>query len=208
MPSSRFHLAAAMLATTACYAGAVDHGRIGPTYPIREPDMLEWIEQRVVAKVASGEALRYQEQQAEKIRRKLTHPEPLKSVSKALHDHTLYYDPTFILDENITDEKGKILVAAGTRINPLDRVGLSRPLIFFDAREPSQVTFARKYLDSRAGLAKPVLVGGSYFDLMKTWNTPVYFDQQSALIRKLGIRHVPAIVFQEGKRLRIDEIAL
>ena len=101
-----------------------------------------------------------------------------------------------------------ILVPAGTTINPLDRVGLSRPLIFFDARDKSQVAFAKRFLDARAGLAKPILVGGSYFDLMKLWDTPVYFDQQSALIRKLGIKHVPAIVVQEGKRLRIDEIAL
>lgn len=187
---------------------AVDHGRIGPTYPIKEPDMLEWIEKRVAAKVASGEALRYQQEQSEKMERKLLNPAPLQSVTKASKARTAYYDPTFVVDENIADDRGRILVPAGTTINPLDRVGLSRPLIFFDARDKSQVAFAKRFLDARAGLAKPILVGGSYFDLMKLWDTPVYFDQQSALIRKLGIKHVPAIVVQEGKRLRIDEIAL
>jgi len=201
-------IAGVCLALTAGAAGAVDHGRIGPVYPVREPDMLEWIEQRVAAKVASGEALRYQQQQAEKIEKKLINPEPLQSVSKAVKGRTLYFDPTFTVSENVTDDRGQILVAAGTSINPLDRVGLSRPLIFFDARDPTQVAFAKRYLDAHASLAKPILVGGSYFDLMKSWQTPVYFDQQSALIRKLGIKHVPAIVVQEGKRLRIDEIAL
>ncbi|WP_229205745.1 type-F conjugative transfer system protein TraW [Duganella sp. Leaf126] len=189
-------------------ARATDYGKIGPTYPVREPDMLAWIEQRVAAKVASGEALRHQQQQAEKISHKLHNPEPLRSVTRASKSRTVYYDPTFVVEENVTDDSGRILVLAGTTINPLERVGLSRPLVFFDARDKNQVAFAKRYLDGRAGLAKPILVGGSYFELMKQWQTPVYFDQQSALIRKLGIRHVPAIVVQDGKRLRIDEIAL
>ncbi len=198
----------ATLALVSASALALDHGRIGPTYPVKEPDMLEWIEKRVAAKVASGEALRYQQQQSAKIERKLLNPAPLQSVSKATRARTLYFDPTFVVDENVTDDKGRVLVAAGTTINPLDRVGLSRPLIFFDARDAAQVAFAKRFLDARAGLGKPILVGGSYFELMKRWDVPVYFDQQSALIRKFGIRHVPAIVKQEGKRLRIDEIAL
>ena len=190
------------------HASAVDYGKIGTTYEITEADMLEWIEQRVTAKVASGEALRYQQQQAEKIKRKLLNPEPLRSVTRAARNRTQYYDPTFTVEENIVNERGQILVAAGTTMNPLNRIGLSRPLVFFDARDKNQVAFAKRFLDSRAGLAKPILVGGSYFELMKKWDTPVYFDQQGALIRKLGIQHVPAIVSQEGIRLRIDEIAL
>lgn len=200
--------AAAVLAIASPFAATADYGKIGATYEVGERDMLEWIEKRVAEKVASGEALRYQQQQAEKIKRKLLNPEPLGTVTRAIKNRTLFYDPTFTVDENITDDRGQILVAAGTTINPLDRVGLSRPLVFFDARDKNQVAFAKRYLDSREGLAKPILVGGSYFELMKKWDTPVYYDQQGALIRKLGIQHVPAIVAQEGKRLRIDEIAL
>lgn len=208
MPSSKPQLCLILSLAVICHAGAGDLGKIGPTYKVSEPDMLEWIEAKVAAKVNSGEALRYQQQQAEKIQRKLQHPEPLTTVTKAVKDRTAYYDPTFTVDENVTNEHGQILVAAGTTINPLDRVNLTRPLIFFDARDANQVAFAKRFIDARVGLAKPILVGGSYFDLMKKWQTPVYFDQQSALIRRLGIRHVPAIVEQEGKRLRVHEIAL
>ena len=56
--------------------------------------------------------------------------------------------------------------------------------------------------------ATPILVGGSYIDLMKAWNTPVYYDQEGTLVRKLGITGVPAIVSQEGSRLRIDEVTV
>jgi conjugal transfer pilus assembly protein TraW len=189
-------------------AMATDLGTIGPTYGIGEQDMLEWIEKWVTAKVDSGEALRYQQEQAERIKRKLAEPDAIKAVSKAQRGRTRYFDPTFVAAQNVTDEAGKILVAAGTTINPLDRINLTRPLIFFDARDPNQVAFAKKYIDGRAGLAKPVLVGGSYFELMRLWRTPVYFDQQGSLTRRFGIEHVPAIVAQERKRLRIDEIAL
>jgi len=51
-----------------------------------------------------------------------------------------------------------------------------------------------------------ILTGGSYLDLMRRWKRPVYYDQQGQLVEKFGIRHVPALVSQEGKRLRIDEI--
>lgn len=207
MRSSDIVLCALLSSALAAGTYAADYGKIGTTYGVAEPDMLEWIEKRVAEKVASGEALRYQQQQAEKIERKLANPAPLVSVTKAARNRTLFYDPTYTVQENVTDDRGQILVAAGTTINPLDKVGLSRPLIFFDARDINQVAFAKRFIDQNEGLAKPILVAGSYFELMKRWNTPVYFDQQSALIRKLGIRHVPAVVVQDGKRLRIDEIA-
>ena len=56
------------------------------------------------------------------------------------------------------------------------------------------------------GKVKPILTGGSYLDLMKAWQLPVYYDQLGLLTQRLGIRQVPALVSQEGKRLRIDEL--
>ena len=41
---------------------------------------------------------------------------------------------------------------------------------------------------------------------MRRWKRPVYFDQHGQLVERLGIRHLPALVSQDGKRLRIDEI--
>ena len=67
---------------------------------------------------------------------------------------------------------------------------------------------ARALIDHYAGRVKPILVAGSYLDLMKRWQIPVYYDQQALLTRKFGIERVPALVSQEGMRLRIDELAL
>jgi conjugal transfer pilus assembly protein TraW len=43
-------------------------------------------------------------------------------------------------------------------------------------------------------------------DLMRIWQIPVYYDQAGLLTRRLGIVQVPALVSQEGPRLRIDEL--
>jgi conjugal transfer pilus assembly protein TraW len=201
-------VAIAYVLTLSCPGQAGDLGAIGPTFSIAEPDMLEWIEKRVADKVKSGEFKKMQDEQVAKIKHKLENPEPLTTVTKAVTNRSMFFDPTMLVKENVLDGKGKILVAAGTMINPLDKITMSRPLVFFDARDPDQVAFAKKYIDSRNGLPMPVLVGGSYFDLMKKWDTPVYFDQKSNLIRRFGIRFVPAIVYQEQKRIRVDEIAL
>ena len=120
----------------------------------------------------------------------------------------MYFDPSFMLDHNVVDASGQVLFPAGTRKNPLDVVSLSKHLLFFDARDPRQVAQGRELIDRSRGPVKPILVGGCYIDLMKAWQTPVYFDQQGALVRKLGILAVPALVSQEGKRLRIDEVPL
>ena len=67
---------------------------------------------------------------------------------------------------------------------------------------------ARELIASYGGKVKPILVGGSYLDLMKAWRVAVYFDQQGTLTRRSASRQVPALVSQEGQRLRVDEVGL
>ena len=67
---------------------------------------------------------------------------------------------------------------------------------------------SRELMTRDEGKLKPILTGGSYLDLMKAWQRPVYFDQQGTLIRRFGIRQLPALVSQDGRRLRVDELAL
>ena len=110
------------------------------------------------------------------------------------------------MEQNITDDKGNIIVPAGTSKNPLEVVSLSKHLLFFDGSDRDQVRYARTLIDHYGGKVKPILVAGSYLDLMKAWQLSVYFDQQGVLTTKFGITQVPALVSQEGLRLRIDEL--
>lgn len=66
----------------------------------------------------------------------------------------------------------------------------------------------RQLITHYDGRVKPVLVAGSYLELMQAWQRPVYVDQQGRLTRQLGITQVPALVSQEGARLRIDELEI
>lgn len=189
-------------------ASAADLGTIGPTYPIAEPHLLDFIRQRLLEKQRSGELKRLEDEAREQALAAIVDPPPVADLSPAETARTFYYDPSFVLDQPILGERGEVLFPAGTRKNPLEVISLSKHLLFFDARDQRQVSTARELIDRYEGRVKPILVGGSYLALMKRWRTPVYFDQQGALTRRLGIGHVPALVSQEGLRLRIDELVM
>ncbi|WP_217482376.1 type-F conjugative transfer system protein TraW [Achromobacter ruhlandii] len=187
---------------------AMDLGVIGPTYEISEPHLLQMIEQRLREKERSGELGRLEAEARERGIATVKNPPPVTGLRPTETVRTFYFDPSFILDRNILGSQGELLFAAGTRKNPLEVVSLSRHLLFFDARDPRQVGRARQLITLYQGRVKPILVGGSYLDLMQSWRLPVYYDQQGLLTRRLGITQVPALVSQDGLRLRIDELAV
>lgn len=200
-------VALAIVALT-CHAHAIDLGAIGPTYGIVEPHLLADIDRRLREKDRSGELQKLIDEARTRGVAAVRSPAPVSGLARAIRARTFYVDPSFTLDRNVFDSQGRLLYPAGTRKNPLEIVSLSRRLVFFDARDASQVTRARQLLFAAGARAKPILTGGSYLELMKAWRTPVYYDQQGVLTRRLGIRHVPAIVSQEGQLLRIDEVPL
>jgi conjugal transfer pilus assembly protein TraW len=57
-------------------------------------------------------------------------------------------------------------------------------------------------------LVKPILVGGEPLKLMREWKREVFYDQGGALTRRFTIIQSPAVVSQEGKKLRVDEFRL
>lgn len=201
-------LACAYAALHSSAACALDLGTIGPTYGIAEPHLLELIQQRLRDKERTGELKRLMEEARHRGASAVRQPRPVPGLRATQAARTFYLDPTFTLDRNIVDAQGRLMFAAGTRKNPLEVVSLSKRLVFFDGRDPRQVEHARQLMLSPTARVKPVLTAGSYLDLMKTWRVPVYFDQQGVLVRRFGIRQLPAIVSQEGLRLRIDEVAV
>lgn len=187
---------------------AEDLGAIGPTYPIAERNLLDHIMSRLREKERAGELKKFEQLARERATQSVSNPKPVPGLNRAEAARTYYFDPSFVLDRNVVDENGSVMFPAGTRKNPLEIVRLSKHLLFFDARDPRQVARARELIDVYQGRVKPILVGGSYLDLMRSWQLRVYYDQEGVLVRKFGITAVPAIVSQEGLRLRVDEVAL
>ena len=205
----RARLSPWLIAAATCWAlgaQAANLGTIGPTYPVAEKNLLDVIMARLRAKEASGELKRHEQEARDRAAYAVNNPRPVDGLRRAQAARTFYFDPTFTLQSNVVDSAGAVLFPAGTRKNPLEVVSLSKHLLFFDARDPRQVARARELIEHYQGKVKPILVGGSYLDLMKRWNKPVFYDQDGTLVRKFGIVAVPAIVSQEGQRLRIDEV--
>ena len=185
---------------------AQDLGVIGPVYPIAEPSLLEVILAKLREADANGVMARLQRDTQASVKRGIEQPAPVTGITKTTKARSFYYDPSIVVPYAITNADGKVIVAPGTKVNPLDTVSLSKRLLFIDARDAAQIGRARGILDEHGGKVKVILTGGSYLELMRHWKRPVFYDQQGQLTDQLGIRHVPALVTQEGRRLRIDEI--
>lgn len=186
-------------------------GVVGPVYPIEERDLLKVFEENLKEKEKSGELARLQTEAKKRVLNSIEHPNPIAGITRAQKSKTFYYDPSITADKTYTDPNGRIIVIAGTKVNPLDFINMSKHLVFFDARDPEQKAKAKELYELYQGRVKLVLTGGSYTELMREWakdEIRIYYDQKGVLVNKFSIRHVPAIVSQEGKRLRIDEIAL
>jgi conjugal transfer pilus assembly protein TraW len=139
----------------------------------------------------------------EKAEKGIRRPAPVTGITKAIESREFFYNPSITVPFDLKDHKRRIFHKKGTRINPLTYRSLRQSLILIDGDDEKQVAWAFRHIK-----AKIILTSGSPFDLMESWNGPVYFDQGGRLTSKLGIRHVPAVVTQEGLQLKILEVML
>lgn len=195
--------------TFAADAGAESLGVYGNTWEIGERDFLEFIHERTVEFEKSGKLKELQKKAQNKVRDSILNPKPISGIRTAAHgtERTYYYDPSFVVEKTITDHHGNIIVPAGRKISPLHFIPLSKPLLFIDARDKRQVDYAHEFI-TKEPRTKVILTAGSWVELTKTWRTQVYYDQAARIVHKFGIEQVPAIVRQEGERLKIEERAL
>lgn len=196
-------LAALLIAAPAT---ARDYGQQGAVFPVIEADLLSVIQQRLTAMQASGAIDRANRQLAERTAARVRRPLPMPGIVSATEERRWTFDPTITVRQDLRDGRGRIVVAAGTRVNPLDTVPLRQRLVFLDGDDPAQVAWARS--TTTALNAKLILVGGSPFALMKAEQRRFYFDQQGTLTRHFGIHAVPALVEQQGRTLAVRELVI
>lgn len=182
---------------------ARDYGQQGAVWAIAEPDLLTQIHARLTQLERTGETAKLNEELKRRTIAKVNRPEPVAGLAAASAARSWRFDPTITVERDIADDKGRVIVAAGTRVNPLDTVPLRAPLVFLDGDEPGQIAWAlRRYGPSRAKL---ILVKGAPLELMKSRQRRFYFDQGGTLVKRFGIRAVPASVEQQGRVLVITE---
>ncbi|MEX0914723.1 MAG: type-F conjugative transfer system protein TraW [Wenzhouxiangellaceae bacterium] len=207
--SAGFSTIALSVALSVCSSAllARDLGVVGPVYPIAEQDMLATIEQRLTALKQSGDLTRLEEDAKARYQAYVERPEGVH-LPRAKKTRTYYVDPGITVPYDITDHEGRIIHPAGTTVNPLDHITLSKQLMFFDGDDPVQVEWARSMIDSNPLRLKPILTNGPVLELMDEWKLRLYVDQRGQLVEHFAIQAIPAVVSQEGKRLKVVEHGL
>ena len=187
-------------------AAARDYGVLGQTWPVEEPDLLASIEGRLNTLQANGGIERMQREMVAKAEQKVRRPERVGGLGATEKPRRWSFDPSIVVENDIRDQKGNLVAAAGTRVNPLAFVQLKQDIVFVDGDDEAQVAWA---VDGwTATKAKIVFVSGSPFDRMKERKRRFFFDQRGELVRKFGIERVPAVVRGRGDVLEIEEVVL
>lgn len=189
-------------------ATAKNFGVHGHTFEIEEPDLLKAMESKLKTLEATDKLAEINETFLKRAQAALSHPTPVAGITKVIEERTFTYDPSMMVPYDLKDHEGRPFHKAGTRINPLAFQSLPTELVFIDGSDKTQVAWAEKTYLKSSPPPKIILTAGSPFQLMEQWAQPVYFDQGGKITKKLGIRHVPAVVVQDGLKLKISEIVI
>ncbi|MDP7326851.1 MAG: type-F conjugative transfer system protein TraW, partial [Qipengyuania citrea] len=176
---SKLILPAALLAVLLCPAEVLarDYGQRGTVFPVIERDLLEQIHSRLTQMERLGETARLNEDLKRRTIARVNRPDPVAGIVRASEARRWHFDPTITLAADIRGAKGELIHAAGTRVNPLDSVGLRADLLFLDGDDPDQLAWALK----EDANAKLILVKGAPLELMKARQRRFFFDQGGKL---------------------------
>lgn len=176
-----------------------EFGNQGLVYSIDEENIISYLEKKYEKLSDKNKKSLHKDIQTSFVN-SFSEPSPVKGIREAEEYNFSYFDPSVIIRKDIKDHTGKVIVASGTRVNPLDKVSLGEDLLFFDGTKEAHISWAK------AHKGKWILVKGKPLDLEKDERRAVYFDQFGLLRKKLSIKRVPLRVSQEGKRLKLEEI--
>ena len=195
-------LVAVMCILVVVAASAKDLGVRGETWAIAEPDLLAALEARLLELERSGALAAIEDEARDRVRARIEAPEPVAGIAPATEHRTRLVDPSVVLDRDIRLPDGNLLAAAGTRLNPLEHVPLTRDLLFIDGRRTVEVSWALGHVAP----AKIVLLAGRPLDLARRHGRTFFFDQGGRFAEHFGLAATPVVVEQEGLRLRLTEV--
>ena len=186
-------------ASTPLLLTAKNLGVHGPTFAIEEKNLLEVIQAKLQDLQKQGKIAAINHQIIEKVKHSALNPTPL-NLPTATEYKAKVFDPTYVVQKDITDHQGIIIAKAGTKVNPLDHFQWSTPILLINGEDPDQIHWAKTMK------GKWVLVKGSPFKIAKDENRQVYFDQGGRIAKHFGITRVPSKISQQGTVLLIEEI--
>lgn len=187
---------------------AKDYQIQGATYQITEKDFLKDISEKLQAAQKDGKIAKFQNDLKTQMVTSVNSPKGVDEITKAATNREWLFDPSISKPTDLADQTGKVFYRAGTKVNPLDYISMTQALIFIDGTDETQVKWALKQHKQLKSKAKIILIRGRIIDLMRLKKVRLYFDQGGNLTSKFNIKAVPAVVEQEGKMLKVREVAL
>jgi len=214
-----------LLLITANTITAKNLGVYGKTFPIAEMNILDFIALRLSEYKASGKLADMQRDFEKRVKAYGERPTPVKNLTTTVSPKTFSVDPTFILEMDVTDINGKVLIPQGTRINPFDAKTLpswfmaQQPvttidfaLIFIDADDYRQVNWLKDFLKAiddgkynNIKEARILLIKGHLAKSYKRLRQRIYFDQMGLLSRKFKLQRIPSVVTQDNIQWKVTE---
>lgn len=184
---------------------AKDLGIVGRTYSILETDLVEFITGKLKTMESKGELSNLEESFKKRSQEQIERPSPVLGIAKTTKERSYILDSSIVASQNIYDHQGSLIHLKGTRINPLDQVSLSKPVLVIDGDDDEQVKWALQQ-EKEIGESKIVLIKGPVISLRQSLKKNVFFDQQGVLCKRFKIKHVPARIQQKGNTLLIEEM--
>ena len=188
-------------------AVAKDLGVRGEIFPVIERDLFSDIAERFAAMEASGEVEAVNQRLKARALAAAHRPAPVQGLRPTANPRSWHHDPSVILTQDIRTPDGQLLAEAGERFNPLEFMPFNQVLVFFDADDQDQLSWAEDQLTRTDTVIQPILVKGAVIDLMRDWERPVWFDQKGELTKRFAITQTPARVSRDGDHLLIEEVA-
>ncbi|KAA1053875.1 TrbC family F-type conjugative pilus assembly protein [Azospirillum argentinense] len=183
-----------------------DLGVLGPTVTVVEPDLIDVLQ----ANAKDFDLEGYKRRALEEFWRKARFEE----LPEVTDRRERVIDPTVVVTKPITDAEGRVLVEAGRRINPLDKLPFTQRLVVFDARSPGQVAVAAKLAAEVQGRRRVTLVmtamdrDGGWEGLDKIEERvdgPVYLLTPDIKSR-FKVERVPTLIEANGRAFVVTEI--
>jgi len=209
---------------------AKDFGKQGATFEIKEEGFVSMMQR----KLQDVNLTEHEKKMKDLARKRVEEPTAISGITRATKTISHSFDPSYILDEDVFLPYGKLLYASGTRVNPLDHMEWNGKIVFVDGRDRSQIAWVKdnylklnKVFDKNEEElpqnlssqnkdnvghtttsldTKIILMGGRPLEVEIEVGSPIYFDQFGELTSRFNIVHVPAIVEQEGKYLKVTEV--
>lgn len=183
-------------------ATAKDLGSWGDVWTVQEQSFLTLIQDRLQGLQDNGQLAELQQQFQDRVEAHTLRPAPVEGLVTDTQAHTSWYDPTFVVGQTLADAQGYVFARQGDTLNPLETLALNTTLYFIDGDDTCQIAWMKAQTPPTPTY-KVILVNGNVKSAADALSERIYFDQQGVLTKKMGIHYIPAMVRQDGRRLKV-----